>query len=212
MVAAGPAGTGKTTAAESVAKALGLDYYFIGAIDNAYALSGFIDATGKIVYTPFRKAYENGGVFLFDEVDASSPNAVLAFNAALANGHCAFPDGIIPRHKDFVCIAAANTWGLGATNDYVGRMKQDAAFLDRFVSVEWPIDETLETGTCPNQAWVKRVQTVRGRCKAKGIRVIVSPRSSYFGAALLASGLDQSKVEAMTIKKGMTAEQWESVK
>jgi hypothetical protein len=207
----GPAGSGKTTAAANVAKALGLPFYFIGSIDTQYALSGFMDANGKVVYTPFRKAYENGGVFLFDEVDGSSPNAVLAFNAALANGHCAFPDGVVERHKDFVCIAAANTWGLGATNDYVGRMKQDAAFLDRFVQCDWSIDEALETATCPNPTWVKRVQSVRKRIKDLGVKVIVSPRASYFGAALLAAGMSQTQVEKMTLRKAMTDEQWQSV-
>lgn len=207
----GPAGSGKTTAASACATALGLPYYFTGALDNPYGLLGFTDANGKTVRTPFREAYETGGVFLFDEIDACSPNAVLAFNAALANGHCAFPDGIIARHKDFVCVAAANTWGLGATNDYVGRMKQDAAFNDRFVQLNWDIDENLETETCGNPTWAKHVQSVRSKVKALGIKVVVSPRASYFGAGLLACGMSQSDVEAMTLRKAMTDEQWASV-
>lgn len=207
----GPAGSGKTTAASACAKALNLAFYFTGALDNPYGLLGFVDANGKTIRTPFREAYEHGGVFLFDEVDACSPNAVLAFNAALANGHCAFPDGIVDRHKDFVCVAAANTWGLGATNDYVGRMKQDAAFNDRFVQLNWDTDENLESETCGNKAWAKRVQSVRAKVKALGIKVVVSPRASYFGSALLATGMSQSDVEAMTLRKAMTDEQWASV-
>src|SRR5690606_7558053 len=98
---AGPAGSGKTTAAEQVAKALKLKFYFNGAIDTEYKLSGFVDAHGRIVSTAFREAYTNGGVYLFDEVDASLPSATLAFNAALANGQCDFPGSKepTPKHK-----------------------------------------------------------------------------------------------------------------
>src|SRR4029077_13513437 len=145
---AGPAGSGKTTLAESCAKALNLAFFFNGAIDSPYKLAGFIDAQGRIIRPAFRQAYENGGVYLFDEVDASMPSAVLASNASMRNGEYDFPDGTIDRHKDFYCFAAANTFGLGASDDYVGRMKQDAAFLDRFPSIYLDYDETLENGHC----------------------------------------------------------------
>lgn len=207
----GPAGSGKTTAAHECAKALDLPFYFTGALDNPYGLLGFIDATGKYTQTLFREAYEHGGVFLFDEIDGSTPSAVLPFNAALANSHCAFPDGVVARHADFVCIAAANTWGLGASNDYVGRLKLDAASLDRFVQIAWDIDETLETATCGNPTWSARVQVIRQRVWDKGIKVVISPRASYYGAALLASGMSQTDVERITLRKAMTDEQWQSV-
>jgi len=66
-------------------------------------------------------------LFLFDEIDASLPNAVLAFNAALANGYADFPDGMVKRHPRFACIAAANTFGMGADRIYVGRNQLDGA-------------------------------------------------------------------------------------
>ncbi|HXE51212.1 MAG TPA: AAA family ATPase [Ramlibacter sp.] len=209
---AGPAGSGKTTAAENVAKALGLAFHFNGAIDNEYKLLGFTDANGRIVSRPFREAYQNGGVYLFDEVDRSLPGALLAFNAALANGVCDFPDGTIARHPDCVIIAAGNTWGLGGTTQYVGAMKQDAAFVDRFAFLLWEIDEALETAACPNAEWCSYVQRVRERVVANGVQgVMVSPRASFIGASLLAAGLDRDTVIAMTIRKGMSAEQWGAV-
>ena len=76
------------------------------------------------------------------------------------------------RHPDFICIAAANTWGLGATNDYVGILKLDAAFLDRFVQIFWDVDEGLEMVTVGDTEWTKVVQGYRARIKAKGIKVI----------------------------------------
>lgn len=205
----GPAGSGKTTAAANVAKALGLQFAFNGALDSEYKLKGFIDATGKVCSTPFRKVWEEGGVYLFDEVDASLPSAVLGFNAALANGSCDFPDANIVRHPDCVIIAAANTFGGGATADYVGRAKQDAAFLDRFVSIAWDIDETLETALTQYASWSSYVQKARRKVTERGLKgVIVSPRASLFGASMLRAGIDSNQVIAMVIRKGMTDDQW----
>jgi ATPase family associated with various cellular activities (AAA) len=209
---AGPAGSGKTTAARNVAKALGRPFYFTGAVDTEYKLLGYTDATGKTVRRPFREAWEHGGMFLFDEIDASLPGAVLALNAALAGDLCDFPDGCIPRHPDFLCIAAANTFGQGANAEYVGRMKQDAAFLDRFATLAWTVDEALERRTSGNEAWARHVQECRRSVAQKGLKVLVTPRATYQGAALLASGLTWQQAEASTIRKGMTPDQWNSVR
>lgn len=212
----GPAGTGKTTAAKNVADALGLNFYFTGSIDTEYKLLGFVDAQGRIVNTQFKEAFTKGGVFLFDEVDSSLPAALLAFNAALANPFCAFPDGILPRHKDFVAIAAANTWGLGATNNYVGRVKLDAAFLDRFpAKIHWTIDEELEVAITPfgNQKWARRVQKFRSVVLSKALQgVMITPRASIGGAKLLAEGFTQDEVEELTMRCGMTDAQWNDVR
>ncbi|CUW38803.1 conserved protein of unknown function(AAA+ ATPase domain,194-344) [Magnetospirillum sp. XM-1] len=199
----GPAGSGKTTLAEQVAEALGLPFYFNGAIDTAYKLSGFIDAQGRVVSTAFRKAYEQGGLYLFDEVDASLPGALMAFNAALANGAADFPDGMVKRHPDFRCIAAANTYGNGADRVYVGRNQLDGASLDRFFSVALDYDEDLERMLCPNNDWVRHVQRVRDAVRKLQIRHIVSPRASIMGAAALAAGLDRDTVEAGLLWKGL---------
>jgi hypothetical protein len=208
----GPAGSGKTTACQKVAEALELKFYHIGAMDNEYKLMGFIDAQGRVVNTQFKDWYRDGGVLCMDEIDSWLPAATLALNAALDNGHCAFPDGLMARHQDAIAIACANTWGLGATNDYVGRMKQDAAFLERFpAQFDWGYDEGLELAISGNPEWVKRVQHFRKNAKAKGLKVIISPRASKYGAALLANGLEQSLVEQLTIRKGMTQEQWSMI-
>jgi cobaltochelatase CobS len=208
----GPAGSGKTTAAEMLSKALGIEFRFNGAIDTEYKLKGFVDAQGRVVNTAFRDAFENGGVYLFDEVDASLPAATMAFNSALANGWCDFPDKRIVRHPDTVIIAAANTFLGGATFEYVGRNKQDAAFIDRFVTLGWDVDEALEEALCPNEAWCKHVQRIRANAKRKGLKVIVSPRASFEGAKMLAQGLPWDFVEKSAIRKGMTEDQWTSIK
>lgn len=207
----GPAGSGKSTAAEAVATALGLPFAFNGAIDTEYKLLGFTDAMGRLVSRPFRAIWEGGGVYLFDEVDGSMPSALLALNAALANGWCDFPDGTIKRHPDCVIIAAGNTWGNGATAKFIGRNKLDGASLDRFVRTEWPIDETLEAALAASggipEGWVKRVQRTRAAIYAKGLEITCSPRATFNGGALLAAGLPESRVADVTLYAGLTREQ-----
>lgn len=208
----GPAGSGKTKGAENVAKALGVDFYFNGAIDTPYKLMGFKDAKGEYQRTAFRDAYENGGVYLFDEVDASLPPALLAFNAALANGYADFPDGRINRHPDCYIIAAANTWGTGPNSDYVGRNKLDAAFLDRFVQIAWGYDNDLEKMLAAHDEWTNFVQAVRENAMKKGVKVVISPRASISGGALLKMGMfSVDEVIDMTIKKGMSQDNWNTV-
>lgn len=207
---AGPAGSGKTTAAEQCAKALGVPFYSCGAISYEEKLTGFQTANGTTIRTEFREAWEHGGVFLWDEIDGSDSNAVLPFNAALSAGYHPFPDAKIRRHKDCYIIAAANTWGHGGTFEYVGRLKQDAAFMDRFVTLFWEYDSVIED-QAGNPEWIAIVRSYRAKVQAKGIKVMITPRASFYGARLLAAGMDQDSVIAATIRKGMTNEQWSAI-
>jgi cobaltochelatase CobS len=226
----GPAGSGKTTAAAQVAKALDLPFYGTGAINTEYKLSGFIDAQGRVISTAFRKAFEHGGVFLFDEIDGSLPGALLAFNSALANDWYDFPDANIKRHDNFRVIAGANTFGTGADRQYVGRNQLDAASLDRYAVLDWGYDEVLEAAMIGADApkgapvprsieplpaervqavavqWVERVRKVRGAVNDLKVRHVVSPRATVNGARLLAAGFTWSEAEDAVIWKGLDAD------
>jgi len=190
-------------AAIKAAQALKVPFHFTGAIASEFKLTGFIDAQGRIVSTEFRKAFENGGLFLFDEIDASYPQAVLAFNAALANDYMDFPDKRVQRHKDFYCIAAANTYGQGADRQYIGRNQLDAASLDRFCFLDWNYDENLERDLAGNEDWSNYVQRIRRIIFSNKIRHVVSPRASIFGAILISNGIDREVVENTVIWKGL---------
>lgn len=209
----GPAGTGKTTAAERLAELMGLDFWYNGALTSAFQLLGYNDANGKYVTTAFRKAWENGGVYLFDEIDGSMPDALLAMNGALANSVASFPDGMIKRHPDCIILAGANTTGLGGGIEYVGAMKQNAAFLNRFVYVPWPHDNALEDALCANKEWLARVRYVRARFATQGNKGhLITMRATIFGEALLAAGIEQSEVENATLKQGLSDAQWNAIK
>lgn len=101
------------------------------------AILHVLSMSGKMVYTasPFVDAYENGGVFLLDEFDASDANTSVFINAALAGDSFMVPQRynkpLVKRHENFVCIAATNTLN-GANSLYTGRNQLDAATLDRF--------------------------------------------------------------------------------
>lgn len=203
----GPAGSGKTTLAEQVATVLKRKFYLESRVTSEFKLLGFIDAAGHVVRTQFREAYEHGGVFLLDEVDASDPDALTAFNSALANGLAAFPDALVRRHPDFVAIAAGNTYGRGADRQYVGRNQLDAATLDRLAIFEVDYDEMLELELSGDVEWARFVQKVRKAVELEKVRHVVSPRASISGAKLLAAGMDRAKVEEATIWKGLDGAQ-----
>lgn len=199
----GPAGSGKTTLAGQVAKALELDFYFTGALLQKYELLGYMDATGRYIGTSFRRAYEFGGLFLWDEVDSSDAAALVAFNAALEQDQADFPDGMVKRHPNFVAMAAGNTYGRGADRVYVGRTQLDGATLDRFTVWTLDYDEDLERALAGNDPWVSRVQAFRAAAQRLGIRHIISPRASIKGAAQLKAGFTREQVEDMTVFKGL---------
>lgn len=212
---AGPAGSGKTSAAHAVAKALSLPFYSNGALILGYQVTGFVDASGRYHTTAFREAWEHGGVYLFDEIDASAPNAVIELNTALANGAMTFPDRAeqVPRHKDCVILAGANTFGRGATGDYNARAKQDEAFLSRFVMMDWPIDEAFERQLCGNVDWVSKVQAARGKLANAGIRnLTITPRATFYGEALIAAGFSESETADMVLRQGAPADVWSKFK
>lgn len=216
----GPAGAGKTTLALQIAEAIPrkenpkemVPFHFTGAIASEYKLMGFIDANGRIVNTAFRDAYTKGGVFLFDEIDASMPQAVLAFNNALANDTCDFPDGNHAKHPDFYVIAAANTYWTGADRVYVGRNQLDGATLDRFIFLTVEYDEAMEAKLTDNEEWVEHVQFAREAVRLLKIRHIVSPRATIYGSKLLASGIPFLQVEKMVLFKGMPTEDVKRIK
>jgi MoxR-like ATPase len=214
----GPTGSGKTTAAENAAKALELPFASDGSLDADYKVLGFRDANGNVVGTEFLRVFASGGIYVADEIDNWLPSALLTLNAALANGWISTPSGMIQRNSDFACVACGNTWGQGATADYIGRTKLDAASLDRFQpKIYWPIDERLElaiateSGGTAGVSWCRQVQTYRARALNQGLKIIISPRATFSGIALLASGFSVSEITDLTVAAGLSPEQRKSL-
>ncbi len=186
----GPAGCGKSHLAKQVAEALGLAFGFISCsagMSEGQLLGRLIPTGegGKFEYSrsEFVKCYEEGGVFLIDELDAADSNVLLVLNAALANGHMAVPNRpekpVATRHENFVCVAAANTYGRGADRQYVGRSQLDESTLDRFRvgTVPMDYDRKLEARLCRDSELRERLWSIRDKAQANRLNRIVSTRA-----------------------------------
>lgn len=197
----GPAGCGKTYLASMVARAMNSRF---GSISGSAGVSeaqltGRLLPTGdggKFEYTAsqFVEIYENGGMFLFDEMDAFDPNCLLTINMATANGgfdiEARAASGLnahVSRHEDTRLIAATNTFGTGADALYVGRAQLDAATLDRWYILEMDYDRVFEASLAPAKI-VDFVWHLRNVINANRFRRVASTRAIQRAARGLAAG------------------------
>ncbi|MGW4490343.1 AAA family ATPase [Amycolatopsis sp. NPDC004368] len=211
----GPAGTGKSMLAKHCAQALGLPFQALslGPTTPMSKVFGYYDADGTYHDTPFRRAFEHGGVLLLDELDNGHPGLLAELNQALALGVCAFADRMVTAHPDFRLVATGNTHGTGGDRQYVGRQTLDSATLDRFVVLDVPIDEGLEerVALChapshPGEVeeLVASIRQLRATALAKKLPVILSPRASIDGAKLLEAGAGVEPVMRGRVIRGLS--------
>lgn len=195
LMLVGPAGSGKTTLAEQLAQALKKQFGFISLSGGTTEgqLIGRLTSTGKFLSTRFIECFENGGLFLMDEGDAADPNVLLVLNSAMANGLLSLPSRtskpFAKRHKDFILIFAANTWGTGADWQYVGRNQLDAAFLSRFAGaiIEVGYDEGLERSLTAEEWYVAFLRVRQAAVQAR-LRRVLGTREMLAGQRLLKAG------------------------
>jgi energy-coupling factor transporter ATP-binding protein EcfA2 len=215
----GPAGSGKTTLASQLAKALGRSFGFIslsGGTSEA-KLTGNLRPTKDGAWTwfcpSFVRIFRDGGVFLLDEMDAAEPNVLVSINAALANGEIECDGEIISRHADTIIVAAANTFGTGADAMYVGRNPLDAATIDRFVGAivevtyDKRVEETIayEAGPRGSEflAWLWQTREAAQNAK---IRRVIGTRMVQAGAKLIRGGFSLAEVKTRCLT-GWTADE-----
>ena len=203
----GPPGSGKSRAVRDAAAALGYSYYHQPSVTDEHQVLGYTDASGAYVpSTSYKWITDDGPALLFlDEVDASSPASVLSMNALLEEGIVAFPHEQIEVPSDKVCVAAANTWGVGASLQHNGRQKLDDAFLNRFTTLlEWGFDERLEErvarmnhgGTAGR---VQACQRIRKHLSSRGVELPFTPRDTNAYCRRRYSGV--SHVEALQLSR-----------
>lgn len=143
----GPAGAGKNVLGEQLAEMLCVAFYYMNTVYTKYDITGFTDAQGNYIPTAVINWLkdENGGLMFFDEMCTNSPEANTAINALLANKYIVLQNGEVlkmsPRHY---VVAADNTNGLGATEEYNGRYKMDESTRDRFAFFFIDYDAAVE--------------------------------------------------------------------
>lgn len=201
----GAAGTGKSSIAKNAAKALGLDFYFSGAVNDIYKFTGFIDANGHYSKTQFYDFCVNGGVFFLDEMDASIPEVLVALNAAITNRYFDFPCGKVELNENCRFICAGNTYGTGADAEYTGRYQLDAATLDRFAVVDIDYSKDIFNAvTNGNKDLIAFIYDLRKACKAVGVNMILSYRCAQNVTAMESVGLDTASCIKQCIAKGLS--------
>lgn len=142
----GPAGAGKNVLGEQLAEMLDVQFFYMNTVYTKYDVTGFTDAQGNYVPTAFVNWLNaDGGLMFIDEMCTNSPEANTAINALLANKYIVLQNGEVlkmsPRHY---VVAADNTNGLGATEEYNGRYKMDESTRDRFAFFFIDYDAAVE--------------------------------------------------------------------
>ena len=176
----GPAGSGKNVLAEDFAKAYDLQFYYINTCYTKYDFVGFIDANGKFVDTAFTRWLKNekGGLLMIDEICTSTAEALNPINSLLSNGYITLADGklyhIGANHR---IIAADNTNGEGATEDYNGRFVMEKSTKDRFKFVKIRYDLQIEKSIVGDKTDILDfVHEFRTVCKNAGIHIVCGYR------------------------------------
>jgi AAA domain (dynein-related subfamily) len=148
----GPAGSGKSHIAKQLAEFLALPYGETPMTPGATRgdLLGRYTANPErpFVASEFNSLYGGGGVFNFEEIDASDPSMLIVLNNALAQEtlYNSASGESVDKHADFIAVATANTFGTGANREYSARERLDAATIDRWRMgrIYIPIDENVE--------------------------------------------------------------------
>ena len=199
----GPAGSGKNVIGEEIAKALNIPFYYQNTILTKFDISGYKNARGEFEQTPFYLAWKFGGVYFADELDNSQAEAIIALNAALANGYYTFADTNekVEKHPDFRCIAAGNTNGQGATEEYCGRYQMDESSRDRFVFVKIDYNTKVEESITKHSDILEFVRALRVASSKLQIKLICG----YRGITKLDKYYNEEAVDCLNdfIYKGM---------
>lgn len=199
----GPTGSTKTFVTMQLAKALGCKHYVMKKLCRAtppHELVGYMTSGGTYVKGAFSDPIKDGGMVVLDELDAANENVVLLAKD-LRNRSVWMPYGMQDVHPECLVIATMNTWGQGATREYVGRLAQDAALLNEFVTFEWNYDQHLESSIATDefhrwggvddktlQRFFAMFWKLRAAAEVAKVRVIFGTRNLKHCAALLTRG------------------------
>jgi len=175
------------------------------------------DGDYVFIYTKITRM-EHGGVYLIDEISMNGADALGSLNDALAGdfGKRFAPipgKGYIPAHPDFYCIAGDNS-DTGANAQYSARNVLDGATMDRFVTIDWPIDPEIER-LCAGRHldWLYAVRAIRAFIGKNDIQHVgATVRAVIAGReALDRTKLPRMRILESTCRKGLLRDNWEQI-
>ena len=177
----GPAGCGKSTMARNVAKELDVPYLCIscGIGTSATEFVGYKYPNRES--TKFAEYYAKPSIILIDEMTALDPAVGQVLNAALANGEIETTTGLVCRHPECIIIATSNTFGNGASRQYVANNQLDASTIDRFIGGIIEVNYSVAYESQYDTDVVNYVWKLREIIKECNLRRIASTRMIQSG-------------------------------
>lgn len=180
----GPAGCGKTTMGTDLSKKLNRPCFIqsCGIGTSAAEFIGYKYPTREA--TEFSKYYSQPSVIIIDEFTALDPAVAQIVNSALANGYIQTTTGQVFRHPECIIIATSNTFGTGASRQYVANNQLDASTIDRFVGGIIEVDYSSKYESQFDSEVVAYVNKIRNIIKHHDIRRVASTRMIITGCKL----------------------------
>ena len=180
----GPAGSGKSVMTRNLAKELGLPYLCIscGIGTSSTEFLGYKYPNRES--TRFAEYYSKPSIILLDEFTALDPAVAQICNAALANDEIETTTGTVYRDPNCIIVATSNTYGGGASRQYVANNQLDASTIDRFVGGIIEVNYSEEFESQYDSEVVNYVKDLRSVIKEYDLRRIASTRMIQAGVAL----------------------------
>ncbi len=156
----GPTGCGKTSCIKQIVQKLNYPVYEVtghNRLEFPEMVGHHTVSQGSMHYEygPLAQAMRDGGLFLLNEIDLLDPSTAAGLNSVLDGYPLTIPENggeLIMPHPMFKFAATANTnGGSDHTGLYQGVLRQNIAFMDRFVLVEGGyMEESQELGILKN--------------------------------------------------------------
>ena len=148
----GPTGSGKTSLVKELAARINYSVFEVtghGRLEFPDLVGHLTVRDGQMVfqYGPLSLAMKYGGIMLLNEIDLLDPSTAAGLNSVLDGSPLCIPENsgeIIRPHEMFRFAATANSNGASdETGLYQGVLRQNLAFLDRFILCEvgYPVPE-----------------------------------------------------------------------
>ena len=134
--------------------------------------------------TKFAEYYAKPSIILLDEFTALDPAVAQICNAALANDEIETTTGTVYRDPNCIIIATSNTYGSGASRQYVANNQLDASTIDRFIGGIIEVNYSDEYESQYDYTVVQYVNTLRNIIKEYDLRKIASTRMIQAGCKL----------------------------
>lgn len=200
LLMTGPAGSGKSYTAEKVATECGATaFYTQSKVSFDTDLKGYMDAYGNYVPTALYRAIKRADsgektAYFLDEIFAGDTSCLTVINDLLSDGKMTFPNGETLSAANLIIMAADNTNGNGATNQYNTRNKADKSFLNRFGCVFVDYDKNVEKKLSRGHDDILEfIRAIRAASEKNDLDIVVSYRSIDAMAKYADAGIDYAE-------------------